>query len=1034
MQSACMDYALYDATSFVISAPTGAGKTAVIEMAILRAFMDSKEFTGDTDYTTLDSIKTSDIIVTTPEKWDSMTRRWTDYKEIMKYITLFVMDEVHILNEKRGAVLEACVSRMKTMEHTVRYVAVSATVPNIQDIADWLGATAISFSEDFRPVQLERVVYGIPFYGDSMFSFESKMDWKLLDMITKHSKGRPVLIFCSTRKSAQSSCEVLLKLMNQKNIQSLGSTSHEIIDTSKIKDKKLADFLMKGVGFHHGMLPGLETSDRQLVEQLFIQRKIRIVSTTSTLALGVNLPAHLVIIKSTKTYQNGALVDYSDIELLQMIGRAGRPGLEDSGCAVILTTPDMEQRYKTIMCGSNNIESCLHGNLVEHMMTEICLGTDGSFDSQSLIPSQVLKVTTMDTNHGTHVLKPTAYGIAMDRYCIKLETMITILKTETCSSMKDVLNLVSQAKEFEAMRFTVGEKPFLNALQNNVNIRFPLSCKVATIADKIFLVIQCVLGDISLHTSTMGASLALASFQILLYASRIAKCIIDCSVYDQDAIRLKYTLELYRCIQAKMWTTSSYPLRQIEKIGPKYAKMLSKAGIKTLDQLRLTEASRIEVILHRNPPFGNQVKDAVSIIPQFNMIFQHVIGINISKSIPIELDPTLFSTHDRNEQAISFQSLPKNTTIEKDTPEHVHVQQEKQSLSYDPSIVIDYGNTATEMNEFNYMTDFQHNAILNDDKNDDFEEHPFNLSRKNQNQSPSITMDKRLITNDQHTPDMMINNNNNNNRNKRGITGVNMLVKTKQVVNSTSTTRVDNYHSHVGYEPTYQVVEEEEEGWNDSPIELFSDTTTQPFPINEQDSTKMRNHLPIATSHHQQRVLSTSPLSFNIQKPQSSSSFKNNHTTQLNHYVPTIPTSTATKPSSSLDDDDFLWDDDDEWTQLAVQATEQAEKNYNKASSSCILPTRMVNTNLPEEEEEEEQPKDYYGDKMWHDIGEYCYNAFETHFKKLEASRPSPLSKSSQSSPKPNNDDSLKHWLDTRIVVVANNNNNNNNNKEQNTI
>ncbi|KAI7853861.1 P-loop containing nucleoside triphosphate hydrolase protein [Circinella umbellata] len=681
MQSAFY-FSLHNNDKYYI-APTGAGKTAVIEMAILRALMDSKgnnikiiymaptkslcsertkdwdkkfksldisckEFTGDTDYTTLDSIKTSDIIVTTPEKWDSMTRRWTDYKEIMKYITLFVMDEVHILNEKRGAVLEACVSRMKTMEHTVRYVAVSATVPNIQDIADWLGATAISFSEDFRPVQLERVVYGIPFYGDSMFSFESKMDWKLLDMINKHSKGRPVLIFCSTRKSAQSSCEVLLKLMNQKNIQSLG---HEIVDTSKIKDKKLADYLMKGVGFHHA---GLETSDRQLVEQLFIQRKIRIVSTTSTLALGVNLPAHLVIIKSTKTYQNGALVDYSDIELLQMIGRAGRPGLEDSGCAVILTTPDMEQRYKTIMCGSNSIESCLHGNLVEHMMTEICLGTvidietcikwlqstflyirikknpsryiieqDGSFDSQSLTPSQVLKdickknikmltendlVTTMDTNHGTFILKPTAYGIAMDRYCIKLETMITILKTETCSSIKDVLNLVSRAKEFEAMRFTVGEKPFLNALQNNVNIRFPISCKVATIADKIFLVIQCVLGDISLHTSTMGASLALASFQILLYASRIAKCIIDCSVYDQDAIRLTYTLELYRCIQAKMWTTSSYPLRQIEKIGPKYAKMLAKAGIKTLDQLRLTEASRIEVILHRNPPFGNQVK------------------------------------------------------------------------------------------------------------------------------------------------------------------------------------------------------------------------------------------------------------------------------------------------------------------------------------------------------------------------------------------------------------------------------------------
>ncbi|KAI9496413.1 P-loop containing nucleoside triphosphate hydrolase protein, partial [Zychaea mexicana] len=654
MQSACIDHVRGHLSCCLIYtvAPTGAGKTAVLELAILRALMNGsgdakviymaptkslcsertkdwekkfeplgiacKEFTGDTDYTSFNAIKTSNIIVTTPEKWDSMTRRWTDYKSLMQLITLFVMDEVHILNERRGAVLEACVSRIKTMEQTVRYVAVSATVPNLQDIADWLGAIAISFSEEFRPVRLERVVYGMTFNGDNMFSFENKMDWKLLDMIDKHSMGKPTLIFCSTRKSAQSSCEVLLKLMAQRNISTLG---------------KLAEFLERGIGFHHA---GLESSDRQLVEQLFIQRTIRVVSTTSTLALGVNLPAHLVIIKSTKTYQNGSLVDCSDIELLQMIGRAGRPGLEDSGCAVILTTPDMEQRYKTIVCGSSHIESCLHANLVEHMMTEICLGTvtdtetcikwlqstflyvrikknpsrymidhldeEASDDkSRNPQPEQVLRdictrsiktlvendlATNVTTNYGAKRLQATAYGTAMDRYCIKLDTMITILKAERCSSIKDVLGLVAEAEEFETMRFAAGEKPFLNSLQKNANIRFPISGKVATIADKVFLVIQVI---------------------FFCAFSTFFPCIIDCSVHDRDAIRLKHTLELYRSMQAKMWTTSSYPLRQIERIGPQKAKMLAQAGISTFDQLRGVDAARIEVILRRNPPFGNQV-------------------------------------------------------------------------------------------------------------------------------------------------------------------------------------------------------------------------------------------------------------------------------------------------------------------------------------------------------------------------------------------------------------------------------------------
>ena len=74
-------------------------------------------------------------------------------------------------------------------------------------------------------------------------------------------------------------------------------------------------------------------------------------------------------------YQNGGLSEYSDIDLIQMIGRAGRPGLDTSGCAVIMTTLEMEQRYNALISGTTNIESKLHENLIEHLASEVCLGT-----------------------------------------------------------------------------------------------------------------------------------------------------------------------------------------------------------------------------------------------------------------------------------------------------------------------------------------------------------------------------------------------------------------------------------------------------------------------------------------------------------------------------------------------------------------------------------------------------------------------------------------------------------------------------------
>lgn len=105
--------------------------------------------------------------------------------------------------------------------------------------------------------------------------------------------------------------------------------------TANIQEAKIREILVNGVCYHHA---GLSPEDRRIVEDLFRNCNLPILVTTCTLAMGVNLPAHLVIVKTTKYYNNGEYQDYSESMLLQMIGRAGRPQFDTSATAVILTT------------------------------------------------------------------------------------------------------------------------------------------------------------------------------------------------------------------------------------------------------------------------------------------------------------------------------------------------------------------------------------------------------------------------------------------------------------------------------------------------------------------------------------------------------------------------------------------------------------------------------------------------------------------------------------------------------------------------
>jgi ATP-dependent DNA helicase HFM1/MER3 len=109
-----------------------------------------------------------------------------------------------------------------------------------------------------------------------------------------------------------------------------------------------------GVAFHHA---GVDATDRALIETLYLEGELNVICCTSTLAVGVNLPAHLVVIKNTVGWSNNGAREYVDLEVMQMLGRAGRPQFDDTGVAVIMTSQQKKSRYDDMIAGTETLES-----------------------------------------------------------------------------------------------------------------------------------------------------------------------------------------------------------------------------------------------------------------------------------------------------------------------------------------------------------------------------------------------------------------------------------------------------------------------------------------------------------------------------------------------------------------------------------------------------------------------------------------------------------------------------------------------------
>ncbi|CCL98051.1 uncharacterized protein FIBRA_00045 [Fibroporia radiculosa] len=342
------------------------------------------ELTGDAQMTK-QQIAETQIIVTTPEKYDVITRKSTD-TSYTNLVRLIIIDEIHLLHDERGPVLESIIARtIRRMEQTneyVRLVGLSATLPNYQDVATFLRVDSSKglfyFDASYRPCVLQQQFVGVT--EKKAIKRYQVMNEVCYEKVLDQAGKNQTLVFVHSRKETAKTARFIRDMAIEKEtitqfVKPDGATREILLEeTNNVKDTNLKDLLQFGFGIHHA---GMSREDRGLVEELFADGHLQVLVCTATLAWGVNLPAHTVIIKGTQIYnpEKGRWVELSSQDVLQMLGRAGRPQYDTFGEGIIITNHSELQYYLSLMNQQLPIESQFVSKLADNLNAEVVLGT-----------------------------------------------------------------------------------------------------------------------------------------------------------------------------------------------------------------------------------------------------------------------------------------------------------------------------------------------------------------------------------------------------------------------------------------------------------------------------------------------------------------------------------------------------------------------------------------------------------------------------------------------------------------------------------
>lgn len=359
---------LEDKSNYIISIPTASGKTVLGILPALKTILNGgkaiyaapllsiqnekvKEFKAFEEH----GIKVgkhpsnSDLSVMVFESFDALTRfSWN----VLREVDTLIIDEFHMIGEySRGPTLESAITRAKIINPSLRIIALSATLKNIDEIEQWLGGKTVE--HNYRPVPLNKEVLDA-----EMFNTKNKNDVIVKIVEKAIEDNSQALSFVSTRRFTESLATYVAKKIDKKTTkeqkQKFKQVADKLLEVPKKKGSlptttclKLAEAAEKGVVFHHA---GLFNEQKEIIEDEFRKGNILMITATPSLMYGVNLPSKYVVIRDhTRWTSNGpASIPVFDYE--QMSGRAGRPQYDDVGYSYLVAKTmdeafDLETRY-----------------------------------------------------------------------------------------------------------------------------------------------------------------------------------------------------------------------------------------------------------------------------------------------------------------------------------------------------------------------------------------------------------------------------------------------------------------------------------------------------------------------------------------------------------------------------------------------------------------------------------------------------------------------------------------------------------------
>ncbi|KAI9818688.1 MAG: hypothetical protein M1832_004163 [Thelocarpon impressellum] len=610
-----------------------------------------REFTGDMHLTKAEIVQTQ-VIVTTPEKWDVVTRKSTGDTELVQKVRLLIIDEVHMLHDERGAVLESLVARtqrqVESTQSLIRIVGLSATLPNYVDVADFLkvnrSAGLFYFDASFRPVPLEQHFIGVKGKAGSKISRENLENTSFEKVKGMLEHGHQIMVFVHSRKDTVNTARKFFEMAVDQQCADLFDPSQHPRYESAVRDMKnsrgreIRDLLPKGIGTHHA---GMARADRNLIERLFADGVLKVLCCTATLAWGVNLPAAAVIIKGTQLYsaQEGKFVDIGILDVLQIFGRAGRPQFQDTGIGFICTTQDKLTHYLSAVTQQQPIESKFSSKLVDNLNAEISLGTVTSIpeavqwvgysylfvrmqrspltygidwaeilDDPHLVQKRrALVVGAARTlqqsqmiifNETTDELRSKDVGRIASQYYV-LQTTIEIFNTmmRPLATEADILNMISMSGEFDNIQSRDNESKELARLKEE-----SAPCDVkgveggsVTAHAKTNILLQSYISRARLEDFALVSD----TNYVAQNSARICRALFMIALNRRWGYQCQVLLSLCKSIDRQIWSFQ-HPLHQFDLPLPILRNLDEKESTSSVEALRDMEPAEIGALVHNH--------------------------------------------------------------------------------------------------------------------------------------------------------------------------------------------------------------------------------------------------------------------------------------------------------------------------------------------------------------------------------------------------------------------------------------------------